>query len=199
MMRYLWVAVAVAFVGANASDNPFDLNVNLKKIDQDQDALLSELRVMAQKKEEKEEKTAQIIESHDATPAKIEPKPIEKVQSVSIETEEERLQRIKKEQAVIETQRAKKDKVEKDRLAAEKLEVEKYEAQRAEKKRLEEQKLADLEAKKVELENKKKAQEKQKIAESEEVDINITREDIEATKEADRAYQEAIAEVDNGN
>ena len=198
MKRYLWVAVAVAFVGANASDNPFDLNVNLKKIDQDQDALLSELRVMAQKKEEKEEKTAQIIENL-ATPAKIEPKPIEKVQSVSIETEEERLQRIKKEQAVIEIQRAKKDKVEKDRLAAEKLEVEKYEAQRAEKKRLEEQKLADLEAKKAELENEKKAQEKQKIAESEEVDINITREDIEATKEADRAYQEAIAEVDNGN
>jgi len=57
MKRYLWTAMVLVFLGANASDNPFDLSVNLKKIDQDQDALLSELRNMAEAKEAREEKT----------------------------------------------------------------------------------------------------------------------------------------------
>jgi phage-related minor tail protein len=49
------------FVGANAANNPFDLSVNLKKIDQDQDALLSELKAMTEAKEEREEQEEQKI------------------------------------------------------------------------------------------------------------------------------------------
>lgn len=60
MKQYLWVGLAVAFVSASASDNPFDLKENFGKLDQDQEVLLSELKKIAAKKalvEEKAEKT----------------------------------------------------------------------------------------------------------------------------------------------
>lgn len=52
MKRYLWTAVAVLFVNANASENPFALKENLLKIDNDQEMLLSELRKLAEARED---------------------------------------------------------------------------------------------------------------------------------------------------
>jgi len=55
MKRYLLAMMVLATMGANAESNPFDLQKNLQKIDQDQDVLLSALKEMADKKEEIEE------------------------------------------------------------------------------------------------------------------------------------------------
>ena len=54
MKRYLWTAVAVLFVNANASENPFALKENLLKIDNDQEMLLLELRKIAEAREDAE-------------------------------------------------------------------------------------------------------------------------------------------------
>ncbi|PHS40046.1 MAG: hypothetical protein COB07_04825 [Sulfurovum sp.] len=75
MKRYLLVGIAVLFVGANASENPFALKENLAKIDQEQEVLLGELRRLAEEKEledEVEEETATPKEASDLTAA---PKP----------------------------------------------------------------------------------------------------------------------------
>ena len=198
MKRYLWVAIILVFMGANASDNPFDLSTNLKKIDQDQDALLSELRDVAGAKEEREEKAEEI--KVDTSPNASEEEAIPVDEAVVIQPkvmEEERIKKIKEEQAKIEAQRVQEEqaKVEQERLAAEKLEVEKYEAQRIAKQKLEEEKLAQLKAEKAKLEEQL-SREKEEAAKSVMMDINITREGIEATKEADKTYKEAVVQVD---
>jgi len=54
MKRYLWTAVAVLFVNANASENPFALKENLLKIDSEQEMLLSELSKIAEGREDAE-------------------------------------------------------------------------------------------------------------------------------------------------
>ena len=207
MKRYLWAAMIFVFVAANASGNPFDLSVNLKKIDQDQDALLSELKAMTEAKEEREEQEEQ-EKINKAEESAIEVDEIAVIQSKV--TEEGKIKKITDDQVEVEAQRAEKEKAEQERAAAEKLEVEKYEAQRAAKKKLEAEELAQLEAEKAKLESKKVELEKQKAKlESEKlsqvkqkatksviVDINTTREEIEATKKADKAYKEAVVEVD---
>ncbi len=54
MKRYLWTAVAVLFVNASASENPFALKENLLKIDRDQERLLSEFSKIAEAREDAE-------------------------------------------------------------------------------------------------------------------------------------------------
>jgi hypothetical protein len=44
MKRYAWMVVLIAAMGANASDNPFELNQNFQEIDKDQNLLLKELK-----------------------------------------------------------------------------------------------------------------------------------------------------------
>ena len=51
MKKYILAVVAFLFVGANASENPFAVNQNLQKIEEDQAVLLKELSVVAEKLE----------------------------------------------------------------------------------------------------------------------------------------------------
>ena len=44
MRKYLWAGVAVLCVNTHASDNPFDLEENFGKLDQDQEVMLGELK-----------------------------------------------------------------------------------------------------------------------------------------------------------
>jgi len=60
MKQFLLVGIAVLFVGANASENPFDLKENFGKIDSDQEVLLSELRKLAESKALAQEKEAEV-------------------------------------------------------------------------------------------------------------------------------------------
>ena len=95
MKRYLWTAMVLVFLGANASDNPFDLSVNLKKIDQDQDALLSELRDVARAKEEKAGKVEDV--KVDTSPNVSDEETIAVDEAVVIQAKVMEEERIKKE------------------------------------------------------------------------------------------------------
>ncbi len=170
MKRYLCVAIVSAFVAANASGNPFDLSVNLKKIDQDQDVLLFQLTNMAEAKKKREKKTEEKnIKQVEKTKADTRISTSEKDEihangALRVQTrvtEVERIKKIKEEQVKIEEQRAKKEKV-----------------------------------RKAKHKNEKLSKEKQKTAKSKMADINITREETEAAKEADKAYREAVKQVD---
>jgi len=72
MKRYLWTAVAVLFINANASENPFALKENLLVIDNDQEMLLSELSKIAEERkdsnlEENEQKfKAKVVEIEES-------------------------------------------------------------------------------------------------------------------------------------
>jgi hypothetical protein len=46
--RYIWTAITVVTVGVNASENPFDPNENFKVIEQEQNSLLKELKVISE-------------------------------------------------------------------------------------------------------------------------------------------------------
>lgn len=201
MKRYIWMGFAVMFMGAYASDNPFDIGTNLKKIDQEESALLSELKGMkgaaadtaspkisSAVKEKRNENEAQAKHSPDAS-------------------KEGEIKKIKEEQARIEAARLKEEKAEQlrqkkaeaQRAEEEKREVAAYEARRAAKKKEEAQAVAGEKAG----QNKKRESAKAAVAGKEAKqksvptnDFNITQEEIEAAKAADKAYLEAIKEVD---
>jgi len=218
MKQYVWIAVVFLFTGVQASENPFDLGENLKKIDQDQDILLLELKKMSQKKEEQEEKVMNAQEGSEEN--RLEDNTMHNEENVSsdnevvqksetnLTVEEERLKKVKEEQEKIEQARvehealkeAQEQKIkeeaqaEEERLAEEKREVEKYEAQRLEKKKAEE-KAAALLVKQVKEEKLVVKPIQEKVTETVKEDINLTREKVDAVEEAEKAYLEAIKEV----
>jgi len=55
MKHYLWAGVALLFIGAYASDNPFALEENFGKLEKEQEVLLDKLRKIAEAKELAEE------------------------------------------------------------------------------------------------------------------------------------------------
>ncbi len=209
MKRYVWLGVTVVCMGAYASDNPFDLGTNLKKIDQEESALLSKLKQMSQKQKEEATAAKQHPETKEVTTATTAKVP-EKNTPPQI-SEEESIQKIKDEQAEIDAAREKQakaeqerlKKAEEERLLEEKREVAAYEARRAAKKKQEAE--ARLKAEKADMKKQNTKPAKEAVsgtqAKKEEIvypDINISREEIEAVKAADRAYLEAIKEVDRG-
>ena len=77
MKQFLLVGIAVLFVSANASENPFDLKENFGKIDSNQEVLLSELRKLAELKELAQEKEATAEVKRVVPPvAREEPSPV---------------------------------------------------------------------------------------------------------------------------
>ncbi len=56
MKRYVWVGVVLLCVGVYAVENPFALDTNFKKLDQEQTALLAKLKKIAKAKELEEAK-----------------------------------------------------------------------------------------------------------------------------------------------
>lgn len=77
MKKYLWAGIAVLFVSAHASENPFDLKENFGKLEQDQDVLLTELRKLAELKEleedieEPEQAEEEALVEEDASPVSV--------------------------------------------------------------------------------------------------------------------------------
>lgn len=173
MKRYLLTAMVLVFVGVNASDNPFDLSVNLKKIDQDQDAILSELKDMAEAKEERAERTEENIE---------------KVEKIKVDNT------VPAEAKVTEEERIKEERLQQEYAEIRRVRLEKG---KAEKAKLEAEKLAQLEAEKAKSKSEKFSKEKQEATKKSDIaDINITREGIEAARESDKTYKRAIIQVD---
>ena len=230
MKKILLVIVALLFVSVDASENPFEVKKNVKIIEQGESSLLSELHVIAEKQEaaedakdedEEEEEVGNENPTQEETlkvnTETAEDKAIEKeseniVEDVDLKIEEERLTKIKEDQALLEEARVKQEqeKVALEKLAAEKLEQQKVFA-------VEEAELARLEAEKAKLEKQLAAEEvEQKKRESEvhtqeqvdtvatqekEVgvtsgDINISKEAADASKAADAEFKEAMKMMD---
>ena len=57
MKQYLLAGLAVLFVGAHASENPFDLEENLGKVEQEQTSMLADLQKLVDAKELAEEES----------------------------------------------------------------------------------------------------------------------------------------------
>jgi len=219
MKKYLLV-VAFLSLSVCAENNPFNLQENLQKIDQDQDVLLSALKEMAGDKEIevddsineprpvtednlealpdaiKREEVADVTEISDK---EVKAKKQDIDQLAMQKAEELRLEKVKAEQIKIEQERAKN--AEESRLVQkrkERLEVEAYEAKRLAKEK--EEKLT-LEKKahedKVKSEKLKVEIVKEKAQENEHrvADIDIDNENRMAKKLADKEYLDAIREV----
>ena len=174
MKRTILITTALFFVGAHASDNPFDLKENFGKLDKDQSSLLQEL----QKVDKQIVKTVvkkKIIQPKEAVKVAV-------VKS-TIEKEAE-----KREVAAYEKQRAMKlQKEAEEALILEKIEVAKKE-------------LAQIELEKTKVLKKVSIAKVKKVAviqtiEKNELAIDREREKAEAKEAADKAYAEAVREM----
>jgi hypothetical protein len=224
MKQYLWVGLAIAFVSASASDNPFDLKENFGKLDQDQEVLLSELKKIAAKKALVEEKAENVQAKVEEALSSLKPKEIEEntadkisevtMEETSVSMQDENksnmllLEAVKEKEAELKRAKEEARKLEEAKKEAERREVEAYEKQRAEKLA---RKLATDKAAKELIEAEKEVAQKEllKKEHSEEnisvevvkekvsgiVDINLTQENEEAKKIADQAYEEAVSEM----
>jgi len=206
MKKYLFVVVTLGMIGVSAESNPFDLQKNLQKIDNDQEVLLSALQEMAGNKDEFADDEPTVT----AEEATVELVPKENVAKKTA-LEEERIEKVKEAQEKIEEARARQEKEEAIRAEAariqkaeeERREVEAYEAHKLAKK-IEAEKLAEQERLKALKREKAKKEEQRKIEAAKEaeakrnaiVDINVTKEEMLAKEKADQAYREAIKEMD---
>jgi len=214
MKQYIWIAAIVAVTGANASENPFDLNTNLKKIDQSEKALLSDLsKIRGEKGSSHEvqkparEVTAPQKVSHPAEAEKRTDTAAEK-QAVSIETADEkaaRLRKVQAEQERLEAERAAKkaaaERAAKEKMAAEKAAREAEELARIKKAQAEKE--AKLEAEKMGKERQMVDRETPasesgdtKSSSGTIADIDIAREAELQSKAAEESLEEAIRAVD---
>jgi len=219
MKPYLWMAVVTAVISVNASENPFDLNSNLQKIDQAEDMLFGELQKVATKKDETEdeflEEEKALIKEEDtsqkeplSTPKKesVQETPVLEQeapkQEVLAEEEPTTLSSSEKEEAVhIETAKEKTTRVSQAREKTELPTPEKRANVKTEvsvaTKGEESKKKVNLPAKSTpEKVVKKSAVKKEKKRLSNVVDINITQEALLKEAEAQRRLAEAIKEVD---
>ncbi len=195
----------LAGLSLQAENNPFDLEKNLQKIDQDQDVLLSALKEMSGKQETKGQvEIAKVKENEGVVPeqksaAVSQVQTVQEASSTKHEADAkavEMAQQKKEEQAKI-TAEKEKEKAEANRIALEKKnnEIRKQEAlalkAKEEKKKREEERL-EVEA--YEAQKMKKELQNEAIAK-----IDIKQEKRMQKREADRAYIKAIAEVDAEN
>lgn len=172
MKQFLLVGIAVLFVGANASENPFDLKENFGKIDSDQEVLLSELRKLAESKALAQEKEAE-VETPKAVEAPAIPVPpmVEETipqpeDAVIEEVDYSRFEKIR--QKVIESEKEKSEVQETVKLETEKQESadEKVKIQELEDSRIEEENkvlAASIKEKEVEIEKVKAQREAEKL------------------------------------
>ena len=224
MKQYVWMAAAlVVITGVNASENPFDLNKNLQKIDVEQQRLLQALKKEASTLEAIQEAADDAeIDAEDNEAVQNEPRaatankvnsPVQ-TQEVAPKEEVVKLEKIADDQAKLEAERvaqaeaqqkAAEEKAKQEREALAKLEAEREAATKreqeaelarlkAEKTRLEQEAQAKAAAEAEAAKQAKLAKEVNEAAVSD--DINITREEMEAAKRAEEELKQAIAEVD---
>jgi hypothetical protein len=216
--RYIWTAITVVTVGVNASENPFDPNENFKVIEQEQNSLLKELKVISETQgiaddiDDIDDDMGENIEN-----SRVEEKPVpqesQKIsQQTSVKTEESqqksgkedcvpaasdkkeivRIEQIKEEQSqTTMAQKAEEEKLAK-KAEEEKL-AKKAEAERQAMKRLEEERIARKEVEEGrEAEKDEKAAAKVQKATSAEAKVaKISGVDINITREEMEARRKA--------
>jgi len=210
MKRYLWIAVVVAVtMSANALENPFALDENFKKLDQEQASLIDELKSIAATQEveedallddESDEEETSVKEEDStpvpaATPVVNEPVEVE-VEEVEVEAvsspnppksvpkEVVEIEKIKTSQAELDAQREAKAKAEQEALK-------KAQAEAAAKKEAEEKAAKEKAAKEKAAKEKAEAE---RIRQEKEAQAK--KEAEHQAKLRDEAEQKAIAQVD---
>ena len=227
MKKYLFVVMTIGLVGVNAQSNPFDLQVNLQKIDKDQDTLLSTLKEMAESKDEfTSSEKVQTKDIQDKAHAKIvnvssgdivednilsnqsNKESISEPVSSIMQEPQAKLEKVKEVQKKLEDAQVKEEQLEAERLRKIAVEKKKLENENTEALKREEEKreVAAYEAKRVEKrkEARKKTLEENIQREKEQkkeviADINISQEIIDERNIADKAYLEAVREMDRVN
>jgi len=177
MKKYVLFVLLIC-IGIQAEDNPFELKENLQKIDKDQEVLLSALKEISDVQKIGED-VAQ-MQSKEVVQQKKSELKFKKMKEMQEKIEgQKKLNLVVKKEVQVQEEKAlaKKKQEEFQRQEKERLEVEAYEKKRA---------------------HKKKHMNKEIVMASKGtiMDINITREQILSKKEADKAYLEAIAEMD---
>ena len=189
MKRYLLIAVAVLFVGLNASENPFD-EENIGNIDDEQNLLLNDLKNSSSSKKPRHTVEEVEVITEDVTPViEVEEevvdnkkstqeyiKELEGVQEVKEVKEVKEVPEVKEVKEVIEEVKEVQPKLTKEqiRLKKEKEEVEAYERSRAKKR---EEALKAKKSQKIEEIKSDIAKEVEKKAKKEEA----TKDDVEVT------------------
>ena len=154
-----------------AVENPFELNVNVKKIEQDQNALLGELKEVALKQE-----------------GTVEEKRIKKVKEDQQRIEQERAKLEEQEKLVLVKLDAEKKKRKESELAELKFEEERLAREVAEQeaKNTLNEKAAAVKA----------AKEQEAVAKKDALDANIEGKGEESAEKAEEEYSNAILEMD---
>lgn len=219
MKHYLFTGVIILCIGLVASDNPFDLKTNLKKLDNEQHSLISELKQSAGSGKlflyKQEADTVQPSDQNTFHSQEIKEKPAEASKT------REKIIKEKQKQA----EQARLKALEEERIA-----VKKYEAERLRKKQAREasppkaepidlQKVPEEVSEPQEEQNRtfdiekameqakqevEQPQTKRAVPTGEKTtqskllldDINLTHEQEEAKERADELYLEAIKDVD---
>jgi len=195
MKTYIVALALLASTQIMAESNPFDLQDNLQKIDKDQDALLSELKKLSQKKKKINVLKKHVDEAVNTTidaNVSLEKEATVEVNNTKTEDEEKKLSELKEQQLQAEEERAKL--LEEQQKAQEQLALEKAQ----EKALLEKRKQEKLEQEKREVEAYEAQRRKKQEAEVKKeaiVDIDIAHEKRIEKKDADEEYLKAIAEV----
>ena len=135
MKKYIVALSLLAYTQLMAESNPFDLHNNLQKIDKDQDALLSELKKLSQKKKNINLLKEQVDEEREPTAIDenitIEKDILTEEKNVKVQEDEaEKLSDLKEQQLQAEDERTKLLKEQ------EKLEVEAYEIKKRAKEKI---------------------------------------------------------------
>ena len=186
MKRYLLIAVAVLFVGLNASENPFD-EENIGNIDDEQNLLLNDLKNSSSSKKPRHTVEEVEVITEDVTPVieveeevvdnkKSTQEYIKELEGVQEVKEVKEVPEVKEVKEVIEEVKEVQPKLTKEqiRLKKEKEEVEAYERSRAKKR---EEALKAKKSQKVEEIKSDIAKEVEKKAKKEEA----TKDDVEVT------------------
>ena len=214
MKRYVWIGAVLLCMGAHATENPFALDKNFKKLEQEQKALLAKLKKIAEAKE-LEEENKPVVEEVSVTPT------VKEVVVTPNEPAKQEISETKQEEALAQQEAEKRL----DMMRQKALEASRREAMLAEAKKEEEQKRLEEEKKVAEAEAAKAyekaraeriAQEEAKkavatkenisikkddvVVKSEEEstsidDINLTREKLEEKRKADEAFAKAVLEM----
>ncbi|SFZ98157.1 TolA protein [hydrothermal vent metagenome] len=213
MKKYLLALVVFMFVGANASDNPYEISKNIKVIEQEKASLLAELSVIAERQEALEDLDDDLdADIDDDIAADKADTPTKEIIVDKVSKEEIKKNDEKKNEKLL----AEKKKLEEEKAALEKAAAEQLIIEKNEQKKRDEAQLAKLQAEKEKLEkelaDKTKAEKKvsvQKVSEakptSEPVkvetksklnDVNVSRDKIEELQKAEAEYKAAIKEME---
>jgi len=190
--QYLYIAVVLVCVSADASQNPFALRENFTKIEQDQKTLLSKLREIAQKNEEASfTQKSKADEKKNDHPA-LSPKRSEGKESTSLDTliaPKKKVEVLKVDKEVSQKGVSPVKVVQEKEVNAtlKKVETEKSVTQKSEK-----------EPHLKKLEQKKKATDKKGLKEKRESIDKVATEPTMIPKEIEiqRLFEEAVKEVD---